>query len=170
MWEPRRLTTLWAFTACYKDSFIILPFTYIGILYHSFWRTSSSCFRDVGGGNLFLNLVSELTRVVQWCPNLVIIWAREDAEVRLHVLQNMTEQFQLCECGHCRLGKFHRCSEITSGSWDSPDTQPVHVFQCSNSSLKGNNRANRIQSHDLAAQTITEPPPYFTVGTRHCGL
>jgi hypothetical protein len=22
MWEPRRLTTLWDFTACYKDSFI----------------------------------------------------------------------------------------------------------------------------------------------------
>jgi hypothetical protein len=24
MWEPRRLTTLWAFTACYRDSFTIL--------------------------------------------------------------------------------------------------------------------------------------------------
>jgi hypothetical protein len=22
MWEPRRLTTLWAFAACYRDSFI----------------------------------------------------------------------------------------------------------------------------------------------------
>jgi hypothetical protein len=21
MWEPRRLTTLWAFTACYRDNF-----------------------------------------------------------------------------------------------------------------------------------------------------
>jgi hypothetical protein len=28
-------------------------------LYHSSWRTSSSCFRDVGGGNLFLTLVSK---------------------------------------------------------------------------------------------------------------
>jgi hypothetical protein len=28
-----------------------------GILYHSSWRTSSSCFRDVGGGDLFLVLV-----------------------------------------------------------------------------------------------------------------
>jgi hypothetical protein len=25
MWDPRRLTTLWAFTACYRDSFA-LPF------------------------------------------------------------------------------------------------------------------------------------------------
>jgi hypothetical protein len=24
MWEPRRLTTLWAFTACYRDSFAFL--------------------------------------------------------------------------------------------------------------------------------------------------
>jgi hypothetical protein len=26
MWEPRRLTNLWASTACYKDSFTFLPF------------------------------------------------------------------------------------------------------------------------------------------------
>jgi hypothetical protein len=26
MWEPRRLTILWAFTACYRDSFTFLPF------------------------------------------------------------------------------------------------------------------------------------------------
>jgi hypothetical protein len=26
MWEPRHLTTLWAFTACYRDSFTFLPF------------------------------------------------------------------------------------------------------------------------------------------------
>jgi hypothetical protein len=24
MWEPRRLTTLWAYTACYRDSFTII--------------------------------------------------------------------------------------------------------------------------------------------------
>jgi hypothetical protein len=27
MWEPRRLTTLWAFTACYRDSYTFLPFS-----------------------------------------------------------------------------------------------------------------------------------------------
>jgi hypothetical protein len=26
LWEPRRLTTLWAFTACYRDSFTIFIF------------------------------------------------------------------------------------------------------------------------------------------------
>jgi hypothetical protein len=29
MWEPRRVTTLWAFTACYRDSFTFLLFTLI---------------------------------------------------------------------------------------------------------------------------------------------
>jgi hypothetical protein len=32
----------------------------------------------------------------------------------------MAEQLQLCEWGHCHLGKLHHCSEITSGSWDVP--------------------------------------------------
>jgi hypothetical protein len=30
MWEPRRLTTLWAFMACYRDSF---TFYYESVLY-----------------------------------------------------------------------------------------------------------------------------------------
>jgi hypothetical protein len=32
MWESRRLTTLWAFTACYKESFIII-YIYIRYIY-----------------------------------------------------------------------------------------------------------------------------------------
>jgi hypothetical protein len=52
---------------------------------------------------------------------LVIVLAREDAEVRLPASQTTTEQFQLCEWGHCRLLKLYRCSEITSGSWDASD-------------------------------------------------
>jgi hypothetical protein len=39
---------------------------------------------------------------------------REDVEVHFHAFKIMTEEFQLCEWGHCRLGKLHRCSEITS--------------------------------------------------------
>jgi hypothetical protein len=34
MWEHRRLTALWASTACYKDSFTVLP--YISYLNVSF--------------------------------------------------------------------------------------------------------------------------------------
>jgi hypothetical protein len=42
MWEPRRLTTVWASTACYRDSFtFLLPFYldsmigFIGRLYYN---------------------------------------------------------------------------------------------------------------------------------------
>jgi hypothetical protein len=28
IWEPRRLTTLWASTACYRNSFTFLPLRY----------------------------------------------------------------------------------------------------------------------------------------------
>jgi hypothetical protein len=60
-----------------------------------------------------------LTRVVQWCSNLVIVLAREGAEVHLHALQSITEQFQLWEWGHCHLRKPHHCLEIMSGSGDA---------------------------------------------------
>jgi hypothetical protein len=29
LWEPQRLTTLWASTTCYRDRFTFLPYTYI---------------------------------------------------------------------------------------------------------------------------------------------
>jgi hypothetical protein len=44
-------------------------------------------------------------------------------------------------------------------------TQPVHVLFCSDSAVKGNNGRNRILHHDIAAQTITERLPCFTVRT-----
>jgi hypothetical protein len=49
-------------------------------------------------------------------------------------------------------------------------TQPVHVYLCSNSAMMVNNGTNRILYRNTAAQTITEPPPCFTVGTRHSRL
>jgi hypothetical protein len=52
---------------------------------------------------------------------VVIVMAKENVEIHPHALETMTEQFQLCEWGHCRLGKLHSCSEITSRSWDAPD-------------------------------------------------
>jgi hypothetical protein len=33
MWEPRRLTTLWASTACYRDSFTF-TFIYVWCVFH----------------------------------------------------------------------------------------------------------------------------------------
>jgi hypothetical protein len=96
----------------------------------------------------------------------------EDVEVHLHAFQTMTEQFQMYEWGHGHLGKVHHCSEITSRSWDAPDyTQPVHILlHCSNSAMKFNNGTNEILYNDIAVETITEPPPCFTLGTRHSAL
>jgi hypothetical protein len=63
----------------------------------------------------------KLTRVVQRCSHLVTALAREDAEVHFHALQTTTEQLQLSEWEHCRLGKLLHYSKITSGSLDALD-------------------------------------------------
>jgi hypothetical protein len=52
---------------------------------------------------------------------MVIVLAREDAEIHLHALKTMTKQFRLCEWGNCHLEKLHRCSKISSGSSDAPE-------------------------------------------------
>jgi hypothetical protein len=44
------------------------------------------------------------------------------------------------------------------------------ILLCSNLAMKGNNGTNRILYHDVAVKTTTEPPPCFSVGTRHSGL
>jgi hypothetical protein len=49
-------------------------------------------------------------------------------------------------------------------------TQPVHVLPCSNSVIEAKIGASRILYHDIVDQTITEPPPCFTIGTRNAGL
>jgi hypothetical protein len=93
----------------------------------------------------------------------VIVLASEDAEVYLHALQTMTEQFQLCEWGHFSLRELHR-------SFENPGmhliTHPVHVLLSKNSAMNGNNGTNRILYHNIAAETITEPSPCFIVGTQ----
>jgi hypothetical protein len=81
-------------------------------------------------------------------------------EVHLLVLQTMAEQFQLGKWKTALFG-IHVMHLIT---------QSVQVLPCSNSAMEGNNGTNRMLYHDIAAQTITEPPPCFTVETRYSGL
>jgi hypothetical protein len=40
MWDPRRLTNLWAFMACYRDSFTFLPYENADMDYTLYSRTS----------------------------------------------------------------------------------------------------------------------------------
>jgi hypothetical protein len=68
-----------------------------GILYHSSWNTTSSYFRDVGHGNLFLTLVSKTD------PSVSIVFKSDDCPGQGRSWSSpscssiMTEQFQLCE-------------------------------------------------------------------------
>jgi hypothetical protein len=43
MWKPRRLTTLWAFTACYRDSFTFLDELYDYAFYMANGESSYYC-------------------------------------------------------------------------------------------------------------------------------
>jgi hypothetical protein len=52
----------------------------------------------------------------------MIVLAREDAEVHLHALQTMTEQFQMCEWGHRRLKNLRRFSELFNISTECKET------------------------------------------------
>jgi hypothetical protein len=55
MWEPRRLTTLWAFTASYRDSFTFF-----------FTDISTESIRSIDV-NLFLHWHDNFSRVSQLC-------------------------------------------------------------------------------------------------------
>jgi hypothetical protein len=46
--------------------------------------------------------------------------SREDAEVRLHALQTMTEQLS-CVNGDIAIVENYHCLETACGSWDAPD-------------------------------------------------
>jgi hypothetical protein len=89
------------------------------------------------------------------------VLAREDDEV----LQTMTEYF----VGMGALSSWKTAS-LFGNRGIHLITQTIHVLPCSNLVMKGNNATNRILYHHITAQTITEPPPCFTVGPRHSGL
>jgi hypothetical protein len=66
MWEPRRLRTVWAFTACYWDSF---TFFYLYFIYYLFNDAVSSLDYMASNGKT----ISEIERmwveaVVAWYP------------------------------------------------------------------------------------------------------
>jgi hypothetical protein len=63
--------------------------------------------------HIFLTLVSKTHQNCSMMFKFVIVLAGEDVEVHLRAIRTMNEQFQLCEWGHCSLGKLHHCSEIT---------------------------------------------------------
>jgi hypothetical protein len=111
-----------------------------GMSYHSSWRIPSTCYGNVGGGNLFLTLVSKTDQSASLmfkCGN----WAGQEI-CRTSTFMIFKPWLNSSGCGmrHCLLAKLHFCSDITSGSWDAPDypTCPRTAIPCSNSAMKGN--------------------------------
>jgi hypothetical protein len=70
MWEPRRLTTLWAFTACYGDSFNFCSLrTFVGEQSSlRFYALPSSC--DVS----VLRVICVAVWMWMWCYYLIVTY------------------------------------------------------------------------------------------------
>jgi hypothetical protein len=104
-----------------------------------------------------------MTRVVQRCSNLVIVLAREEAEVYLHALRTMTELFQLCEWGFIALEICIVVRKLRLDHWmQHLITQPVHVLPCSNSVMKDNMRPTEY------CTTILLPKTSHNLSVFHC--
>jgi hypothetical protein len=105
-----------------------------GILYHYSWRTSSSCFRDVGDGNLFLTLVSKTDH-----SGSIILKSRDSAgQVSCWSSPSCSSNYDWTVpavwMGALSSWKLRRCSEITF----------VHILPFSNLAMKADNGTNRI--------------------------
>jgi hypothetical protein len=123
------------------------------------WRTSS-CFRDVGGGNLSLNLVSQTDQNGSIVSKSGDVWPGK-------TLKFTFIHFKPWRNGSscCRLVKLHCCSNIRSGSWDIFDCHPVHVLPCSNSAMKGNNGINITFSYDTVPKSSQNIPRILLLET-----
>jgi hypothetical protein len=132
-----------------------------GIWYHSFWRTSSSCFRSVGGGNLFLTVVSKTNQ-----SGSMMFKSGHYAGQRRCWSSPSNHDWTVLAVWMGTLSSWKTASLFGMHLF----TQPAHLLPCSNSAIKRINETNRILYYDIAVETIIEPPPCFTVGTRHSGL
>jgi hypothetical protein len=96
MWEPRRLTSLWAFTACYKDSFIFSPLPLSSL---------SICISDQTWG--FLNTITQAERVsTNMNPRYNIHWLRNPTpdtnilrQVNIFVIATLLHNGMQYSCG-----------------------------------------------------------------------
>jgi hypothetical protein len=120
----------------------------------------------VRGGNLFLTLVSKIDQSGSMlfkfgdCAGQGRCWSSSS--------RSSNHDWTVPVVWMGTLSSWKIASMFENSVWimDAHITQPVHVhvFPCNNSALKGNNGTKS------ATQTTTEPPPYFTVGSRHSGL
>jgi len=132
-----------------------------GILYPSSWRTSSSCLRDDGKGNLLLALLSKTDHSGSIYLSLLITLARED-ELHPHAPQNQTEHFWLymCKLSSWKIASLLGNNIWTTGFTRSPkmSTQSLAVIWPFRAIL------GPAENRNIAAQIITDQLPCFTLG------
>jgi hypothetical protein len=109
-----------------------------------------------------------LTTAVRSYLSVAIVLAREGVEVHLHTAQTQTEHF--CYV-HGRTVILKSCFIVRIQHLDHRmhlATYTVNVVTGSISTIQRITGPEEYQ--DIAAQIITDPSPYFTVGTGHLGL
>jgi hypothetical protein len=77
MWEPRRLTTLWASTACYWDSFTFLFFMYV------FYNTCSPIYIQLLTELIFAPFIILKTSYAYILPHLAVLSVAQVLQRRL---------------------------------------------------------------------------------------
>ena len=96
---------------------------------------------------------------------------REDVEIHLHAPQTKTEHFWPCVYGQAVILK--NCITVMK-HLDYETTWFTQLPTMSTQALEVIPPFSVItgppEYHDIAAQIITDPPPCFTVGTRHSEL
>jgi hypothetical protein len=118
MWEPRHLTTLWAFTACYRNSFYL----YLLVLTDSRYITS----KDSWEKRFSINFVSPKFSSKNW--NLHYFWRRHSVKSMRtdlwHALTIMEDGQNRWFYTHCILQQMYTPSYALQG------LQPSAHFYC----------------------------------------
>jgi hypothetical protein len=139
------------------------------ILNHLSWRICPSCFRDVGSGNLFLSLVTRTTQsgsVVcrsSDCAGQGRCWSSPSCSSNYDWIVPAVWMEALSSWKSASL--FENNAWIVGCTWlpnlSAYSLEVIRPWKV----IMG-----PTEYHEIAAQTITEPPPYFIVGTRHSRL
>jgi len=140
-----------------------------GILHHSSYRTSCSCLTHDGRGNLLLTILSETDH-----SDLTIFKSGDCAGQRrcwsAYSCSSIQEWTLLAVCMG-KLSSWKTASLSENNIWTIACTWLPKMSTQSLAVI----RPFRViigpaQYQDIAAQIMTDPPPCFTVGTRHSGF
>ena len=139
-----------------------------GILYHSLWRTSSSCLRDDGGGNLLLTLLSKTDK-----RDLMILKSGDCAgQGRCLSASSCSSNQDLTLLAVCigKMSSWKTASLLGNNIWTIGCTQLPNVHIVTDIIRPFKVIIGPAEYQYIDAQIITDPSPCFKVGTRNSGL